>query len=808
MAALNEEARIPVYINDEQAKSALKTLQGEAEKWRKKMYEAMTTNDLKGMKDAERELKNVNKQMAQLQREAFDVNKVIDNIANASTKDLKKALSAINREMEGLNRNSKEYAALASKKAQIRAEFEKINGTVKTQGGLMSGLIRSAKSLLPAFSFGSIAAGAAFAFQKVVASTDTLSTKWAIFMRGMKEATNEFWRTIATGNWSNFTENMRTAINVGREYERVLDDLEAKQRGLSMAESDAKFEALSLEDQLRNKTLSEEARIEAGQKRIELEEKLAAKRTKIAKEEFENELMMARQASKLSDEILMKAVADIDSETKLKAEAYNSQREEFEKLQKAQEKVSMYSPGISPGTPKITETSRGKELKDEIAGASEEVVAYAGVLSQLGNVTDEQLNKLVGAYEKMKNAEVSGLENTRRVRTQVNSLLAGESKDIVDNEKKKNKEMLEVLEEAYQERLLAIEQQHIKEGDSDIRFKIKMAVAERAYLEQKMALLEASGKSSLEVQRKILEREIELIRQSEETIKTMREQNQAAFDEYMSQEADKAQKDLDENVAASIKSGDAAIDAMEENRKREIDIAQKRAQIYMDLAESIGDSFAELLSGQEAGFGKFLRKTLVMALEALEKIMLMSIAETTMKSIAQGAPFNLAAVAKAFAQVIAIKAAFGIAKTAIMGKSEKKEFSDGGYTGDGEKYEPAGVVHRGEYVIPKEGVQNPRIRRVIDIFEYARRNGKLARLDIRPVVNTVQAPARSFAQGGPTSSLPASQDVVVNNTLSPDDIEKFAKAIDQLVRYRIEIDIPLIKKQLKLIDEIEQKRAL
>lgn len=32
-------------------------------------------------------------------------------------------------------------------------------------------------------------------------------------------------------------------------------------------------------------------------------------------------------------------------------------------------------------------------------------------------------------------------------------------------------------------------------------------------------------------------------------------------------------------------------------------------------------------------------------------------------------------------------------------------FSDGGYTGNGGKYEPAGVVHRGEYVLPQEVVR-------------------------------------------------------------------------------------------------------
>ena len=32
-------------------------------------------------------------------------------------------------------------------------------------------------------------------------------------------------------------------------------------------------------------------------------------------------------------------------------------------------------------------------------------------------------------------------------------------------------------------------------------------------------------------------------------------------------------------------------------------------------------------------------------------------------------------------------------------------FAEGGYTGDGGKYQPAGVVHRGEIVIPQTGVK-------------------------------------------------------------------------------------------------------
>ena len=154
MADINQEARIPVYINDEQAKSALKNLTEEAEKWRKKMFEAMAGGDLKGLKEAERELKIINGQMNSIKKEAFDVNKVLQNISTASSKDLKKALAAVNKEMEGLNRSSKEYQALMTKKNAIKDEFSKINGVVKEQEGFFSKLANGANKYFNVIALG------------------------------------------------------------------------------------------------------------------------------------------------------------------------------------------------------------------------------------------------------------------------------------------------------------------------------------------------------------------------------------------------------------------------------------------------------------------------------------------------------------------------------------------------------------------------------------------------------------------------------------------------------------------------------
>lgn len=54
-------------------------------------------------------------------------------------------------------------------------------------------------------------------------------------------------------------------------------------------------------------------------------------------------------------------------------------------------------------------------------------------------------------------------------------------------------------------------------------------------------------------------------------------------------------------------------------------------------------------------------------------------------------------------------------------KGISKGFSDGGYTGDGGKYEPAGIVHRGEYVIPAEEVRRIGVRGIEERLSSRRR---------------------------------------------------------------------------------------
>lgn len=94
-------------------------------------------------------------------------------------------------------------------------------------------------------------------------------------------------------------------------------------------------------------------------------------------------------------------------------------------------------------------------------------------------------------------------------------------------------------------------------------------------------------------------------------------------------------------------------------------------------------------------------------------------AEGISKAVQAGAgvpfPGNLLAI---LSGVTAVLAGAAQAKGVLSGG-----FAEGGYTGDGGKYEPAGVVHRGEYVVPQHLVRNPTYRPMINSLESARLRG-------------------------------------------------------------------------------------
>lgn len=87
-------------------------------------------------------------------------------------------------------------------------------------------------------------------------------------------------------------------------------------------------------------------------------------------------------------------------------------------------------------------------------------------------------------------------------------------------------------------------------------------------------------------------------------------------------------------------------------------------------------------------------------------------------------------------------------------------FSEGGYTGNGGRLEVAGVVHRGEYVVPQPEMRDPAVAAMVASIESRRRR--------RTSANALPG----FAEGGYTGAMPSGR-------ATSDILTKILKAVEQ-----------------------------
>lgn len=176
----------------------------------------------------------------------------------------------------------------------------------------------------------------------------------------------------------------------------------------------------------------------------------------------------------------------------------------------------------------------------------------------------------------------------------------------------------------------------------------------------------------------------------------------------------------------------AALEEEKENKKLEIqkkyadvNFAIKVSQIIADTAVSIMKAYADLGPIGGAVAAAMLTATgfaqMVSANAERDKIKNMQPSSTA------GSSGTVASPAKA--------------ERVLSG------YSDGGYTGDGDRYEVAGVVHRGEYVVPKPIMDNPRVVDAVGTIEAIRRNKILSS-------SVAVAPISGYADGGYTTPAP------------------------------------------------------
>ena len=280
---------------------------------------------------------------------------------------------------------------------------------------------------------------------------------------------------------------------------------------------------------------------------------------------------------------------------------------------------------------------------------------------------------------------------------------------------------------------------------------------------------------------------------------------------------------LREEIRLREKVGADASEVYEKMTKLEGDMVKESvahfnnlASTYKQYGSQIGDALGKVVAGQEdalTGLADTTVDILFSVLDQLANAWIAELAGVSVKNVAKAQmeamatpdsvlTFGASGAARGALMAGLITGILAAAKSALKaainsggsntsstsGKTGqyviKRGFSEGGFTGTGEKMEVAGIVHRNEYVVPKWQMSDPVSFDHVRALESIRSR----RTPINPL------PSSGFADGGPTDRATADRIAMANAANSP----KMEVVLDAMYRVLVKLDRQGVKTNLNI----------
>lgn len=435
----------------------------------------------------------------------------------------------------------------------------------------------------------------------------------------------------------------------------------------------------------------------------------------------------------------------------------------------------------------INETTRSvlmKGLDGKFKAQRQAIEALTKQRTELQNIIDkipDIVNPVVDT-----NSEPTTGENNGSHTTKENPLITAENKRYYDElaDLKKsylaNDEMtqqeytrfMEDLEMRHLENMMAIaglepeKRQQIEQKILEMRIKFKEECARLEQEDADKASEEAFTRMEKQYQLEVQEatrKHYDSLSSEEEYYQELEDIQRKYYEDVLNstQISEKRKSEIQQQIEKQN------LSKSEKNYNEHKEKVRSTLQMAQEIGKEFGTTFADLVTDSEATLGDYMKATVNLILETLQKIMIASIAETQIKNITS---LGFLGLAKAAGEVALITAAFETAK-ALIGS-----FYTGGYTGDGRWDEPRGVVHAGEFVANRYAVSNPEVRPVLDLIDQAQRNntiGSLKASDISMVSNPViyREPGQTIIQ--------QDEGLIIMLRHTNDVITKLSKKLDE-----------------------------
>lgn len=411
----------------------------------------------------------------------------------------------------------------------------------------------------------------------------------------------------------------------------------------------------------------------------------------------------------------------------------------------------------------IDVVSRIKKILLDADPVEKEKEEYKKRLQEVGlfgkekeNLTKEQLATLE-LLQKQHTENLTAI-NSNEIELQIKLLDEEQAKKELELTKEKTNE------EKHKDDLLKLEVEYLKKklalrgisaekiAELEKLLTLKTIEANNTQQEQRDKIFEQYGLENLKTQK---EKELEIltyyeqkgILTHEEALRVREEIDKKYFDKHVSKASESFQAvgDVVNTFSGAFQNFQAADEQAAETRyNKQIALAKKSGQDVTRLEEEKEQAIAKIRA-EQADKQFILTVAGVIASTAAS-------AMNSYKTASEipGIGFILGPIAAGSA------IAYGASQIAIareQQKAAKAGYASGGFTPAGGKYEPAGIVHKGEFVGAQESVNNPVVRSVYNIVDTAQKNNTIGRLNAEHIAQAIGI-NRGYALGGYTGTAP------------------------------------------------------
>ncbi|WP_368903937.1 phage tail tape measure protein [Providencia sp. 2.29] len=646
-----------------------------------------------------------------------------------------------------LSRERAAKLALVQANNAVAASQERLN-TITSIGARVTGMVRGGLALIGGpVGLAMLAAGGMYAWYESTKQAKEEARNFSHEIPELVSNLEKLNRVQAEGAKVKLTQNIRQlkedAIDAKKEVESLVKDLELQKSRTAGARSErAKDAGLEKERDLTEKLILKRAELDSITTKLSYSEESLGKVNSYLSLKTVEQMQAARQQQDALDTLEPKVKLLSDAQAFLAQkigittnamrqfnaqslllnyggedankliEGMKQQVELSEKTGKARAQLAAKQAAMRAGA-----NPEGIKEAIRLAGIEYDNLEKQRELTKSKNATysESAAQKMLSSLKEQQMVLIQQSATNEKLGSQAQALVKWQQ-EIKDIEEKKAKGKLT----AEQKSLLASKALITKELERNVQLEqaiknreaeVKIAAYNKQLMEetaqaqmQYEQTLEMTGKGSLEqgrlqekfqLQNEFQKKQAELLKQYQDKSKGMTKEMYEKGTQFLSEQLQKRLAILDEfhtkqngqreNWKLGLQKGFA------EFQEQATDVYGNVSQISQSAFQGMSNSLSDFVLTGKANFADFTRSFL----------------EMTTKMLMQMAMLN------------AMKAAFG--GTVVGNFLGLKGHSEGGYTGDGGKYQPMGIVHGGEFVFTKEATQRLGIANLYRLMDYGQK---------------------------------------------------------------------------------------